>query len=95
MHDVSRAGFARFMETDEPAAPQRSAHVHPDAVAVHIPSSLSAEADPAAFRVSGRPTVCMQRLLGLTSLLPSLLGSDHECEQFCLPGVCVGASTRW
>ncbi|PAN33023.1 hypothetical protein PAHAL_5G530000 [Panicum hallii] len=31
------------METDEPAAPQRSAHVHPDAVAVHIPSSLSAE----------------------------------------------------
>ncbi|XP_025819791.1 S-type anion channel SLAH3-like isoform X1 [Panicum hallii] len=35
--------FARFMETDEPAAPQRSAHVHPDAVAVHIPSSLSAE----------------------------------------------------
>ncbi|KAG2586047.1 S-type anion channel SLAH3-like isoform X2 [Panicum virgatum] len=35
--------FARFMETDEPAAPQRSALVHPDAVAVHIPSSLSAE----------------------------------------------------
>ncbi|PUZ58777.1 hypothetical protein GQ55_5G535100 [Panicum hallii var. hallii] len=35
--------FARFMETDEPAAPQRSAHVHPDAVSVHIPSSLSAE----------------------------------------------------
>ncbi|CAL4959112.1 unnamed protein product [Urochloa decumbens] len=38
--------FARFMETDESAAPQRSAHVHPDAVAVHIPSSLSAEEPP-------------------------------------------------
>ncbi|KAG2594729.1 S-type anion channel SLAH2-like isoform X2 [Panicum virgatum] len=36
--------FARFMETDEPAPlPQRSALVHPDAVAVHIASSLSAE----------------------------------------------------
>uniref|UniRef100_K3XFC5 S-type anion channel SLAH3 n=1 Tax=Setaria italica TaxID=4555 RepID=K3XFC5_SETIT len=35
------------METDESAAPQRSAHVHPDAVAVHIPSSLSAE-EPAS-----------------------------------------------
>ncbi|CAO2175170.1 unnamed protein product [Urochloa humidicola] len=39
--------FARFMETDESAAPQRSAHVHPDAVAVHIPPSLSAEEEPA------------------------------------------------
>ena len=49
------AGFARFMETDEPAPlPQRSALVHPDAVAVHIPSSLSAE-EP-VFRVSPRVT---------------------------------------
>ena len=51
---VCVAGFARFMETDEPAAPQRSALVHPDAVAVHIPSSLSAE-EP-VFRVSPRVT---------------------------------------
>jgi len=51
---VRVAGFARFMETDEPAAPQRSALVHPDAVAVHIPSSLSAE-EP-VFRVSPRVT---------------------------------------
>ncbi|CAO2199661.1 unnamed protein product [Urochloa humidicola] len=41
--------FARFMETDESAVPQRSAHVHPDAVAIHIPPSLSAEDEP-AFR---------------------------------------------
>nr|XP_034596970.1 S-type anion channel SLAH2-like isoform X3 [Setaria viridis] len=46
-HLARSAGFARFMETDESAAPQRSAHVHPDAVAVHIPSSLSAE-EPAS-----------------------------------------------
>ena len=52
---VRVAGFARFMETDEPAPlPQRSALVHPDAVAVHIPSSLSAE-EP-VFRVSPRVT---------------------------------------
>ena len=51
---VRVAGFARFLETDEPAAPQRSALVHPDAVAVHIPSSLSAE-EP-VFRVSPRVT---------------------------------------
>ncbi|OEL22496.1 S-type anion channel SLAH3 [Dichanthelium oligosanthes] len=36
------------METDKSAAAQRSAHVHPDAVALHIPGSLSAE-EP-AFR---------------------------------------------
>ncbi|KAJ1281894.1 hypothetical protein BS78_03G008600 [Paspalum vaginatum] len=41
------------METGEPAAPQRTALVHPDAIAARVPSSHSAE-EPASFREERR-----------------------------------------